>query len=553
MERMVIAMWMELFLILMLWITPSTASALMRSPAPDLRDPLNVKLPGPDPGVVCLAGTTGSVYVNRDRINLGDVVDLTWSAVKPAGCDWARISFRLEREAGLESVTPSGARQHQPIANETILLHASYADYDLILGSVYIGVTLPKSLYIYGNHLGRQVHQALTSTDRADRIITLADGVEIDLTKYGEIMVAPGVTLQSTRGGLRKGGRIYTTARREYGMLRIRGDNVRIIGLRISGPDLGPIDGDEVSRGILIEAANNVEIANNDIYGWTSAAIEVQDNLETNRIPFTSPYTIRIHDNFIHHNQHVGGNGYGVSTRYGGYALIQRNVFDWNRHAIAADARSTSGYDARENLVLENGGLHWQDPIFGTWRHTHMFDAHGSDSCLGIDHNCGSAGHSFYITYNTFLYQEDNAIRLRGTPQLQPYGMFVSYNAFAHSKMWDDAVSQTESGLWIGPGNKLNNTVQSVRGVCDFDADGVADDFMTTGVTWWYRSGGTAAWSYLNTSTTRLQKLSLGYFDGDSRCDVSTGSVIYSGGKPSQPSSGAVDSGVVGGGSLTLN
>jgi len=550
MARNVIAMWMECCLVVALWITPGAAFALDSSIRLST-DPLNVKLPGPDPGVVCLSGTTGSVYVSRDRINLGEFVDLTWRGVKPAGCDWARISFRLEREVGLESVTPTGARQHQPIANETILLHASYAGYDLILGSVYIGVTLPKSLYIYGNHLGRQVHQALTSTDRADRIITLADGVEIDLTKYGEIMVAPGVTLQSNRGGLRKGGRIYTTARPEYGMLRIRGDNVRISGLRISGPDLGPIDGDEVSRGILIEAANNVEIANNDIYGWTSAAIEVQDNLDTNRIPFTSPYTIRIHDNFIHHNQHVGGNGYGVSTRYGGYALIQRNVFDWNRHAIAADARSTSGYDARENLVLENGGLHWQDPIFGIWRHTHMFDAHGSDSCLGIDHNCGSAGHSFYISYNTFLYAEDNAIRLRGTPQLQPYGMFVSYNAFAHSKMWDDAVSQTESGLWIGPGNKLNNTVQSVRSVCDFDADGVADDFMTTGVTWWYRSGGTAAWSYLNTSTTRLQKLSLGYYNGDARCDVFAGGVIYSGGKPA-PSSPNTGDGAFASDSLTL-
>jgi hypothetical protein len=86
--------------------------------------------------------------------------------------------------------------------------------------------------------------------------------------------------------------------------------------------------------------------------------------------------TVRIHDNYIHHNQHDGGHGYGVNVSYGAYALIEKNVFDFNRHAITSDGSNGSGYLAYRNLVLENGG--WQD--WGYF-HTHMFDMHGQDDC----------------------------------------------------------------------------------------------------------------------------------------------------------------------------
>ena len=43
---------------------------------------------------------------------------------------------------------------------------------------------------------------------------------------------------------------------------------------------------------------------------------------------------VTIHDNFIHHNQHDGGNGYGVDVSNGGWAVIEHNLFDVNRHAL---------------------------------------------------------------------------------------------------------------------------------------------------------------------------------------------------------------------------
>jgi hypothetical protein len=182
--------------------------------------------------------------------------------------------------------------------------------------------------------------------------------------------------------------------------------------------------------------------------------------------------------------------------------------------------------------VLENGGFH--NEYLGVNRYTHMFDVHGSESCWGIDYNCGRAGHSFYVYHNTFLYTADNAIKLRGTPALQPYGMFVAYNVFAHDDM-SDAVAQTESGMQIGPGNVLGNKVETDLDTCDFDGDGLNDYFMATGATWWYASAGQLQWWYLNTSTTRLSEIRLGYFDADNRCDVLVDGTVFSGGKPAPP------------------
>ncbi len=236
--------------------------------------------------------------------------------------------------------------------------------------------------------------------------------------------------------------------------------------------------------------------------------------------------TVRIHDNFIHHNQHQRKHGYGVSVGNGAHALIEKNVFDWNRHAIAGDGSDRSGYLAYRNLVLENGGLTlW---LLGTWAHTHMFDMHGQDDCWLGDRNCGVAGEYMDIRYNTFLYSAGHAFRLRGTPSIRAD---VRDNVFKHESLWGvstpyetlpGAVTQSESGL-VTANNQLGVDESGNLGHCDFDADGAMDTFFATGATWWYSSGGTAAWRYLNTSSRRLSQLTLGDVDGDGRCDVRAG------------------------------
>jgi hypothetical protein len=55
---------------------------------------------------------------------------------------------------------------------------------------------------------------------------------------------------------------------------------------------------------------------------------------------------------------------------------------------------------------------------------------------------------------------------------------------------------------------------------------------MATGVTWWFSSGKTGPWNYLNASTKRLSEVQLGYVNGDNRCDVVADGVVYSGSMP---------------------
>ena len=398
------------------------------------------------------------------------------------------------------------------------------------------------------------------------RYIYIENQVELDLSYLENIPIIAGVTLAGGRTPRQPGPRLYTTTR-PHVLFSIDGDNVRISGVRIQGPDMGVAGRDDKPKGIHINSHVNVEIAYNEISGWSGAAVEVKDNDE--RIDYVlNPETVRIHDNYIHHNQHVGTHGYGVVVGDGAYALIERNVFDYNRHAIAGDGSNGSGYQAYRNLVLEHGGYHdtynacdlpdWVALVSpGTWivakalclipgsspsyvHYTHQFDMHGQENC-GISGafndaalNCGTTGEYMDIQYNSFFYTKGNAIKLRGTPEV---GMFVDANVFAHDTLLDDgilreyAVAQTESGLFLGNNQARVNGMNELS-TCDFDGDGINDLFLATGQTWWYSSGGDKPWVYLNTSTKHRSQVSLGFFDGDNICDVSVDGVIYPGGKP---------------------
>lgn len=230
-------------------------------------------------------------------------------------------------------------------------------------------------------------------------------------------------------------------------------------------------------------------------------------------LPSENPTAVRIYDNYIHHNQRAGREGYGVSVDAGAYALIERNVFDWNRHAIKGggeivddDPLSGAGYAAYRNLVLENGGYHdsynhcdlldkipdyvkyvrvalsvvltqWLD----VWAaaelsclipgnhvaydfYTHQFDMHGTGTCFPGHKNCGAGGHSMYIRHNTFLYTRGDAIKLRGTPQHED-GMVVDSNVFAHDTLrTGDVGALSAVGCTLG----LTSACADVRDDIDF-------------------------------------------------------------------------------------
>lgn len=481
----------------------------------------------PDPVTPpCLQNIVVTRFSGSGSIALGGSQAISWSVNIPAGCT---VRLRL---AG-QDVPRAGTLYVSPESNTTFYLTASVTTAVTTLGAAQISVVLPPSVFITRSNQQALLIQALATPSTT---VWVANEVNMDLSYRESIVIANGVSLRGGRTARIPGPRLFTTTMPGALFKAYAADNVRISGLRIEGAVMGIGDGD-LSRGIQLIACNNSMVDNNEISGWTGVGVDVTDDDALNRIdPVRNPETIHIRENFIHHNQYVGKFGYGVAIGPGAYAVVERNVFDWNRHAIASNGRIDTGYRAYTNLVLEHGGYHRDWPIYG-WTHTHQFDMHGTDNCGIADiwsdalYNCGDAGHDVYLRGNSFLYTASAAFKLRGTPAVHPTGAFVYDNVFAHGSI-GDAV-QTTTGASIDKSGNLTG-INGMRELvsCDFDGDGVLDTFLATGQSWWYSSGGTGAWTYLNTSKVRTAQLAFGQFDLVAGCDVRADGVVYSGGRP---------------------
>ncbi len=326
-------------------------------------------------------------------------------------------------------------------------------------------------------------------------------------------------------------------------------DHVRISGFRLIGPRFGHQEVDDL--GIHVVRCLDIEISNMEVAGWGGVGIHVVDDAEPEDGPGQEPPNnvegerigrpdqIRIFGNYVHHNQHprTAWNshtaGYGVEIDHGAWGLITQNLFDFNRHAIAA-AGDTGGYDALRNLTLKGGGIHYRG-LFTV--HTHQFDIHGT----GGSGKGGQASVRDLYELNAFQYRSDNAIYVRGTPLER---VDIRNNIFPHEGLeddWgDDAIALQHrddigESVFLGPGNTIEFDSYGQYGVCDFDGDQIDDLFLATGRSWWFSSSGEFAWTFLAERTERLNQVRLGYFDDDLLCDVLTESgrewVISSGGK----------------------
>src|SRR5262249_27704717 len=218
-----------------------------------------------------------------------------------------------------------------------------------------------------------------------------------------------GVSVIGLRRSNRPGARIFSTTRPDqwpYAQFLVTGDGVRIRGLRIQGPDTEFKDCELTAssffgtwyvtgcsshtRGIHIVGQTNVVIENNEISGWSGAAISIFDvndgDPQMSRIDRTNASTITIRGNYIHNNQRQSytedwisiwdSDGYGVEISKGAPAVSEQNGFEWNRHDIAGDGSPGSGYYAHANLSLADGGLSYV--VLGVPVHTHAFDMHGT-------------------------------------------------------------------------------------------------------------------------------------------------------------------------------
>jgi hypothetical protein len=373
-------------------------------------------------------------------------------------------------------------------------------------------------------------------------VLNIPSGIQINVTppfsddpNDQSLVVNSCVCIKGTRAGLDQGGLLFDTNNEEgHIVFTVQGHDVRIEGLRFRGPSRGNragsqpyISGIDVVVAPALGLGRNVVVTGNEFFHWTSAAVGVVGSAEGDaHMTSDQASLISVTRNYIHENSRDGG-GYGVNVDYG-YALIEGNLFDRNRHAVAAGGGPHSGYLARYNYVLEGGYTQGG----GFWNQ--HFDVHG----VGENGYGGSAGEYFEIASNTirgaqgyYLVKTRPAFMLRGTPAI---GAYFNHNVVVHKDL-DAAVSlkSTEIIPGIGEdhdkynfsatGNQFNtDTSLDVAAAGDLDGDGRDDLFLANGTGWWYSSAGKTEWRFLRPSPLRLWQLRFGDFNGDGRTDVFT-------------------------------
>ena len=247
------------------------------------------------------------------------------------------------------------------------------------------------------------------SKAKSGQVVFIPGDSEIDCTArvYIEELVLEipaGVTLASNRGHEgSQGGLISSDALKTPMLIRPTGPDVRITGLRIQGPN--PKRYLDHHRRSFAEGRGHeyyYKLPTSDGIRMEFAGLEV-DNCEITAFSRAGVYLTKgeghhVHHCFIHHCQY-NGLGYGVCLDVAS-SLIERNLFDFNRHSIAGTGQLGCGYEARHNVEL------------GTSL-SHCFDMHG-----GRDRKDGTviAGTTINIHHNTFR-APNLAIKIRGVPQ----------------------------------------------------------------------------------------------------------------------------------------
>ncbi|HWQ20832.1 MAG TPA: right-handed parallel beta-helix repeat-containing protein, partial [Methanotrichaceae archaeon] len=269
--------------------------------------------------------------------------------------------------------------------------------------------------YVVGDKAG--LLSALSKAT-SGQIIYIDDGASIDLTGSKNILIPAGVTLASGRGkDGSQGALLYITT--PGGQIKsdssaifwANGANVRVSGIRLQGPN-GGRDLTDFARGLWSKYPG-FTVDNCEIYNFPHAGIVLANGAISSKI----------NHNYIHNCQ--GEIGYGIFIGGGdAVATIQGNLFDYDRHAIAAGGTPGNSYIAEYNTVLEHDGS------------GHSFDVHG-----GYDRRDGTniAGTLIKIDHNTFKETYYRNIVIRGVPQK---GAWIYNNWFYNSdtsRVWYQA------------------------------------------------------------------------------------------------------------------
>ena len=259
--------------------------------------------------------------------------------------------------------------------------------------------------------------QLITALNNAKsgEVVFVKGTAVIDMTGTPNNVIPAGVTVASDRGNSGSSGALIKyscNTRSGTSLFEVGGDNVRVTGLRLEGEML-PEDGTGNGEASYLRAINvrnkaGLEVDNCEIFGWAWSCVTTMDS--------TGTY---IHHNYLHHNQ-ARGEGYGADI-YGGDMLVEANIFNYNRHDIAAGGYPGEMYEARYNLVRGDG-----HPIG-----SHHFDVHACNPDDLSDANERSsafiAGNLYKIHHNTFEAGQQASIGIRSRPVT---GAYIYNNIF---------------------------------------------------------------------------------------------------------------------------
>ena len=217
------------------------------------------------------------------------------------------------------------------------------------------------------------------------QIVYVYDTCKIDLSDT-VIVIPKGVTLASGRGkGTLNGALLYSNSYWPENVFRpmitTGGDSVTITGLRLRGPSPDILDHD-TRRGFanaIRSRHSDMTVSNCEIWAWNKWAIWLYYSKNA-----------WIHHNYIHHTT-LAGYGYlvwcgGMGNEKGSFALIEGNLFETGRHAIASSGHLNS-WEARYNVFMR--------------RQLYVnLDRHGQG-------RTGYGGHSISVHHNLFFtYQQ---------------------------------------------------------------------------------------------------------------------------------------------------
>ncbi|HSA59671.1 MAG TPA: hypothetical protein VLJ37_08300 [bacterium] len=255
-------------------------------------------------------------------------------------------------------------------------------------------------------------------------IVYISDGAKIDMTGESEVQIPSGMTLASGRGrGRSKGALLYTSSADARLVFLAGGPGIRITGLRLQGPD-GGIGGKDPYTpppvGGIKGAFAGLEIDNCELSRFPYAAVSLNPGAD-------GAY---VHHSFIHHNQR-GGLGYGIVVDQAS-VRVEANLFDTNRHAIAATGRPGTGYEASYNVFTGRkknaaGYAHYaldmhaqavNDRVIGgsvirIHHNSIYYRGYNGDSAIGAVHIEGRPQKGAWIHHNVFAADDDQAVSQR--------------------------------------------------------------------------------------------------------------------------------------------